>query len=203
MNIRLTGNPDKASRVTSNTRVPAADLTQGDRYTRAMPRVGDLDEDSRTFRAVVATATPVKRQDAKGPFLEVLDPAGLQFNAEDDFPLLTDHKQAARETVGRASGLVIDGSSVSATLRLGMADDIEPIFQRVKDGTVRHVSAGYQVLAWRESKSPEGSRVKTATRWRLLEVSLVPIPADRKAIIFRSGAKMPFDNMEDRARVED
>lgn len=192
MNIRLTGNPYKASRITSSTRVLAADLTQGDRYTRAMPRVGDLDEEARTFRAVVATATPVKRQDAKGSFLEVLDPAGLQFNAEDDFPLLTDHKQAARETVGRASGLVIDGPSVSATLRLGMADDIEPIFQRVKDGTVRHVSAGYQVLAWRESRDPDGTRIKTATKWRLLEVSLVPVPADRNAIIHRSGA-MPFD----------
>lgn len=201
MNVRLTANPAKASRITPSLRLAPSDLTQGERLFRAMPRVGDLDEDSRSFRAVVATSTPVQRRDAKGPFWEVLDPKGLQFNEDDDFPLLTDHKQAARETVGRASGLTIDGPSVSATLRIGMADDIEPIFQRVKDGTVRHVSAGYQVLAWRESKNPDGTRTKTASKWRLLEVSLVPVPADQNAIIHRS-AEMPFDLQTRAALIE-
>ncbi|WP_151719328.1 prohead protease/major capsid protein fusion protein [Gemmobacter serpentinus] len=195
---KLTANPDKAQYTRETGRGPL-DTTSGDRLFRSMPRVGDLDEASREFRAVVATATPVQRRDAKGPFLEILDPAGLEFSDSDDFPLLTDHRQAARETVGRASGLVIDGPSVSATLRLGQADDIEPIFQRVKDGVIRHVSAGYQVLAWRESRNPDGTRTKTATRWRLLEVSLVPVPADRNAIIQRS-AEMPFD-LETRAAL--
>lgn len=199
MNIRLTGNPAKASRITPSLKLPIVDKAEGDRFTRSMPRVGDLDEASREFRAVVATATPVQRRDGKGAFLEILDPAGLEFNDSDDWPLLTDHRQSARETVGRASGLVIDGPSVSATLRLGQADDIEPIFQRVKDGVIRHVSAGYQVLAWRESRDPDGTRIKTATRWRLLEVSLVPVPADRNATILRSGA-MPFD-LETRAAL--
>lgn len=198
MNIRLTGNPAKASRITPSPKLAVVDKAEGDRFTRSMPRVGDLDEASREFRAVVATATPVQRRDGKGAFLEILDPAGLEFNDSDDWPLLTDHRQSARETVGRASGLVIDGPSVSATLRLGQADDIEPIFQRVKDGVIRHVSAGYQVLAWRESRDPDGTRTKTATRWRLLEVSLVPVPADRNATIKRSASEMPFDNPEDR-----
>ncbi|AXQ95682.1 Mu-like prophage major head subunit gpT family protein [Cereibacter azotoformans] len=199
MNVRLTANPAKAGRLISAPKATRLDVESGDQFTRAMPRVGDLDEESRTFRAVVATATPVKRQDAKGAFLEVLDPAGLIFDPSDDLPLLTDHKQSARETVGRVSGLTIDGPSVSATLRIGMADDIEPIFQRVKDGTVRHVSAGYQVLAWSESRNPDGTRIKTAIRWRLSEVSLVPVPADRNAIIHRS-AEMPFD-LETRAAL--
>ncbi|WP_294929270.1 HK97 family phage prohead protease [uncultured Paracoccus sp.] len=187
----ITADPAKAVRTRQPERVPT-DTTQGDCFTRTMPRAGDLDEDSRTFRAVVATSTPLARRDAKGPFLEILDPAGLEFNAGDDLPLLTDHRQAARETVGRASGIVIDGPSVSATLRLGMADDIEPIFQRVKDGVIRHVSAGYAVQQWAETRNPDGTRVKTATRWRLLEISLVPVPADRNAIIHRN-AEMPFD----------
>lgn len=198
MNIRLTGDPSKAARIRAMPPQPRTDRTEGERFTRTMPRCGDLDEAARTFRAVVATATPVQRRDGKGPFLEILDPAGCEFDANSDVPLLTDHRQTARETVGRAYGLTIDGPSVSATLRLGMADDIEPIFQRVKDGTVRHVSAGYQVLAWRETHDLETKqRTKTAVRWRLLEVSLVPVPADHNAIIFRSGA-MPFDTVEDR-----
>lgn len=192
---RLTGDPAKAARVRPLD--PKPDPSQGVWFTRTMPRAGDLDEGARTFRAVVATATPVLRRDSRGPFLEILDPAGLENGREDDLPLLTDHKASARETVGRASAFTVDGSAVHATLRLGLADDVEPIFQRVRDGTLRHVSAGYRVLEWREGRDDQGQRTKTATRWRILEVSLTPIPADRNAIIQRS-AEMPFDTPEDR-----
>ncbi|MEO1960898.1 MAG: HK97 family phage prohead protease, partial [Paracoccus sp. (in: a-proteobacteria)] len=111
----------------------------------------------------------------------------------DDWPLLLDHRASARETVGRASGLAVEGDSVIATLRLGLADDVEPLFQRIRDGILKHVSAGYSVQKWRESTDPETrQRMKTAIRWRLLEVSLTPIPADRSAVIRRSEI-MPFD----------
>lgn len=148
-----------------------------------MPRAGELDETARTFRAIVATATPVARRDSRGAYLEVLDAAGLENRPEDNAPLLTDHNPSARATVGRATGFTVDGSAVHATLRLGLADDVEPILQRVKDGTLRHVSAGYRVTEWRESRDETGRRVKTAARWRILEISLVPVPADTGAVI--------------------
>lgn len=210
---RFTGNPAKASFIKRDvtgdpsravkhlkfgqTRAERAQEGQGEFLCRTMPRAGDLDEESREFRAIVATNTPVPRRDAKGFFLEVLDPAGLEHKPGRDYPLLTDHRQSARETVGRAYRLKVDGPSISATLRLAVADDVEPLLQRVRDGVIRHVSAGYTVLQWAESRNPDGIRVKTATRWRLLEVSLVPVPADENAIIKR-GAEMPFDTVEDR-----
>lgn len=197
MNKRITANPKIATRV--RPRDPEPDRAAGDWYTRTMPRAGDLDEDARTFRAIVATSVPVPRRDARGAFLEILDPAGLENEPDDDRPLLIDHRASARETVGRASGFTVDNSGVHAVLRLGAADDVEPILQRVKDGTLRHVSAGYRVLEWREGRDEQGQRTKTATRWRILEISLVPIPADRNAIIKR-GAEMPFD-IETRAAL--
>lgn len=196
MNKRLTADPAKAKRV--RTRDPEPDRTAGDWLTRIMPRAGELDEESRTFRAVVATATPVPRRDARGPFLEILDPAGLENEPDDDTPLLTDHRASARETVGRASGFTADGSAVHAVLRLGLADDIQPLFERVRDGVLRHVSAGYRVTEWREGRDQQGRRTKTATRWRILEISLVPIPADRHAVIHHRSTEMPFDTPEDR-----
>lgn len=196
MNMRLAASPDRAT----SFRVRRIDPDRtGETFTRTMPRVGDLDEAGRTFRAIVATATPVQRRDAKGLFFEVLDPAGLDLQPGDDLPLLTDHRQAARETVGRAFDISVDGGSVSATLRLGAADDIEPIFQRVRDGVIRHVSAGYSVSQWAETTA-SGTRTKTATKWRLLEVSLVPVPADRNAIIHQRSGAMPFD-LETRAAL--
>lgn len=199
MNVKLTGDPAKASRIRTNTPV---DRTNGFIYTREMP-VGNLDETARTFRAVIATSAPVLRRDARGPFYEVVDPDGLEFDPKGDWPLLLDHRASARETVGRVSGLTIDGGSITATLRLGQADDIEAIYQRVKDGVIRHVSAGYLVQQWAETKDRDGTRTKTATKWHLLEVSLVPVPADRNAMIKRSAA-MPFDTPETRDQfVED
>lgn len=195
MNKRITANPKIATRVRPRDLEP--DRTVGEWFTRTMPRAGDLDEATRTFRAVVATATPVPRRDSRGAFLEILDPAGLENEQDDDTPLLTDHRASARETVGRASGFTADGSAVHAMLRLGLADDVAPIFQRVKDGTLRHVSAGYRVTEWREGRDEQGQRTKTATRWRILEISLVPVPADPGAIIKRSGS-MPFDTPEAR-----
>lgn len=195
--IRLTGNPAKATQFRQVDRVRGPDRLEGELLHRAMPCTGDLDEAARTFQAIVATASPVPRRDARGQFLEILDAAGLENDPEEDTPLLTDHRASARETVGRATGFTVDGSAVHATLRLGLADDVEPIFQRVKDGTLRHVSAGYRVLEWREGRDEAGQRTKTATRWRILEISLVPIPADKNAIIQRS-AEMPFDTPEAR-----
>lgn len=169
--------------------------------TRAMPLAGALDAEAMTVNAIVATSTPVQRRDGRGPYLEVLDPRGLQFDKDDDLPLLADHRQTARETVGRAFGLTIDGSSVRAVLRLSMADDVEPLRQRIADGSLRAVSAGYSVQQWAETRTPDGTRTKTATRWRLLEVSLVPIPADRNARITRS-LPMPFDLVTRTALIE-
>lgn len=190
MNVRLTGNLAKATRLRVNAPI---DRASDDIFTRDMPRVGDLDEAGRTFRAVIATNAPVLRRDPRGPFLEVLDPAGLEFTPDDDWPLLVDHRASARETVGRAHSVTVDGDTIGASLRLGLADDVEPLLQRVRDGILKHVSAGYSVLQWRESVDSETrQRTKTAVRWRLLEVSLTPVPADRRAVIHRSES-MPFD----------
>lgn len=131
--------------------------------------------------AVLATNHPVQRRDARGPYLEILDPAGLL--PVDDVPLLTDHRHEARASVGRVTGITIDGDSVVGTLTLGTADDLQPIAQRLADGTLRHVSVGYSVAEWAEGKDANGNRTKTATRWALKEVSIVPIPADPNAKI--------------------
>lgn len=198
--VKLTANPDRAARI-SELPAPGVDSTAGERFTRKMPLVDSFDNEALTVTAVVATKTPVQRRDSRGAFLEVLDPAGLVTEDGADVPLLEDHAQAARKIAGIAHSFIIDGPSVRATLRLGMADDLEPLRQRIADGSLRHVSAGYQVLAWRENRTPDGTRIKTATNWRILEVSLVATPADRNAIIQRS-AEMPFDLVTRTALIE-
>ncbi|ODT17498.1 MAG: hypothetical protein ABS35_25680 [Kaistia sp. SCN 65-12] len=140
-----------------------------------------------TVSAIVATATPVRRRDARSEYLEVLSMGGLVMAEGADVPLLADHAATARATVGRAHGFDIGPESVTAQLRFSVADDVLPIVQRVQDRSLRHVSAGYRVSKWAEGVDPAtGIRTKTATAWRLLEISIVPIPADPNSQIQRS-----------------
>ena len=45
-----------------------------------------------TVEAVASTFADVRRRDARGPFIERLDPATLDLSGLDDAPLLNSHK---------------------------------------------------------------------------------------------------------------
>lgn len=182
MTIRFSGNPKKAKSFLDQRRIAA-----GEAFTRSTAFDGSaLDDKSFTVSAVIATSHPVSRLDGKGKYAEILDPFGLEFAEDDDFPLQLDHSPKARETIGRAFALVVEDDAVKASLRFTSADDAKPIRDRVRDGSLRHVSAGYRVLRWREGFDAQGNRTKTAIKWRLHEVSVTPIAADPNAIIKRS-----------------
>lgn len=197
MTVQLTIDPRKAHKIVDYRPIVRAD---GDLFHRAVTFDGAaltvaIDDTSKqsaamTVAAVIATPTPVQRRDSKGPYLEILDPFGLDFDPAADYPLLVDHKADSRETIGRAAGIAVADESVTATLRFSVADDVLPIRQRVADGTLKHLSVGYRVLRWREGANTAGQRTKTAIKWQILEVTLTPIPADPNSRIHRS------DNMD-------
>jgi HK97 family phage prohead protease len=150
----------------------------------AASRPATWDAEALTFEAVVATPHPVPRADARGAFLEILTVDTLADEGSRDLPVFDSHRGGtARATIGVVQRLRREGDSLVAVLRLSAADDVEPIRQRVADGTIRHVSIGYRVAGWTESTDPQGRRVKTPTAWTLTEVSLVPNPADPNARI--------------------
>lgn len=163
-----------------------------------MPATGDFDGDSMTITAVIATAHPVARRDKRGGYMEVLDPAGLDLNA-DDVPFLDSHNRTrAQATIGRAQNVRIEGGQVVADLRFSQADDVQPIVQRVQDGTLSKFSAGYAVRKWRESVEG-GVRTRTAVAWSLVEVSLVAIPADPNCQ--KRGESMALDDTTPQAAL--
>lgn len=154
--------------------------------TRAAVAAGQFDMDAMTITAVVATATPVPRRDAKGVYGEILYPAG--YRAEEEVPLLDGHAQGSiRNVIGIARNIRLEGNEVLADLRFSTADDVLPIVQRVKDGTASRFSVGYRILNFEDSHSGM-KRTRTATEWVLTEVSLVPLGADPNAR--RRGASM-------------
>lgn len=193
--MALTANPDRADRITGE----AFPIDRDAMHLRAMPATGDFNRDSMTITAVIATAHPVARRDSRGAYMEVLDPAGLDVSGADDVPFLDSHNRTrAQATIGRAQNVRIEDGQVVADLRFSMADDVQPIVQRVQDGTLSKFSAGYAVRKWRESVE-NGVRTRTAVDWSLIEVSLVSIPADPNCQ--KRGKSMALDDTNDRAAL--
>lgn len=148
--------------------------------------------DAGTVEAVASAFAPVGRRDARGPYLERLDPEGLDTSALIGLPVLDGHRQGgARDVVGSIIAARMEGGKLVVTIRRTSATDADPVWARVADGTLRGVSIGYGVQSWRET-TEGGQRVKTG-RPVIREVSIVAIPADPLSIIRQEENTMPKD----------
>jgi HK97 family phage prohead protease len=81
-----------------------------------------------------------------------------------------------------------NGDQLVGTLTFGQTDRAKQIEGMVARGELTGVSIGYRVSTW-EIQVTIDSDVETwrATRWELLEVSLVSVPADANAGIRAAG----------------
>ena len=132
--------------------------------TRTAPtRLNSYDPETRTVSAVIATANPVRRPDARGAFLEILTADTLDLSSVEGLPLLDSHRTASvRDTLGRVRSIAREGDSVVAVLELSSAEDVAPVAQRIADGTLTGVSIGYRVDGWTEKSTPQaGSRARS------------------------------------------
>lgn len=162
----------------------------------AATRPNSFDPETRTVSAVIATATPVQRRDARGPFLEILTADTLDLSAAEGLPVLDSHRTASvRDQIGRVRSIALEDGTVVAVLELTSAEDAAPVVQRIADGTVSGVSIGYRVAGWTEKSTLQG-RVKSPTGWRITEVTLTSNPADPAARLRQKGTVMPQEVIE-------
>lgn len=167
-------------------------MTAHDLRRSAPLAVGSFDAESRTVEAIISTFADVTRRDARGAYVERLDPAGLDLSNLTGIPLLDGHRQGSgRDVIGAVESYRMEGANLVARFQLSAAADAAPILTRIAEGTLRGVSVGYRVTRWAESLEA-GQRIRTAAAWQINEVSAVPIPADPGAK-FRTGENMPFD----------
>lgn len=136
----------------------------------------------RTLRAIISVGAPVVRQDYDGPYTEVLDLDG--FELAERIPFLNSHKAYDLENViGAVQSVERVGNALEATIKLSGRKGVEDLAADIADGIIGSISIGYRVFDWTETENDDGSRTKTATRWQILEVSAVAIPADPAAHI--------------------
>ncbi len=99
-------------------------------------------------------------------------------------PVLNTHsKGSVRDVLGRVISARIEDGYGLATLRFSSAVDVEPVWQRIVDGALRGVSAGYRVHRYEQRRDPvSGDTVHRAVDWEPYEISVVPVPIDREAM---------------------
>ena len=131
---------------------------------------------------MIATSYPVPRRDQRVEYLEILDIAGLDLEGSRGASMLDAHRQdSANSILGTLDAVRREGSSAIGLLRFSSRPDVQPILEDVRTGITSQCSAGYEVLEFREGTDAQGRRTKTATKWRIREVSLVPVAADPHA----------------------
>lgn len=150
------------------------------------------DRDARTVEVIWSTGAPVRRRDMAGEYIErlSLDAKAVDLSRLKGASVLDAHRQSAvRDVLGSVREATVDGKRGTATVQFSARPEVEPIWQDVLAGILRHVSVGYSVEEWAEANE-NGARTQTAIRWTPHEISLVPTPADPGAHI-RMEDKMP------------
>nr|WP_315049499.1 prohead protease/major capsid protein fusion protein [uncultured Brevundimonas sp.] len=143
-----------------------------------------LNRETGTVDATLSTGAPVQRSG----FIERLAVGRENVTLADRIPVLDSHRQGSiADVLGRVVDVRFEAGRIDATLRISNPATLDAI----ERGDLTGISIGYRVEKWTDAApSPGSMRTRTATKWHLLEASLVPIPADPSAFI-RSEATMP------------
>lgn len=152
---------------------------------RATLAPATADPEARTVEVVWSTGAPVRRRDIAGQYIERLSlaPEAVDLSRLEGASVLDAHRQTAvRDVLGSVRSAAVDGKRGRALIQFSARLEVEPVWQDVLAGILRHVSVGYSVEDWAET-TENGARVLTAVRWTPHEISLVPTPADPGAHI--------------------
>ncbi|MFN6999810.1 MAG: prohead protease/major capsid protein fusion protein, partial [Elioraea tepidiphila] len=157
---------------------------------RAITAPATVDRAARTVEVVWSTGARAKNfVPALGLITEELEmsPNAVRMDVlrSGRAPVLDTHRRGgARDVLGRVTAARLDRGRGIATLQFSSAADVEPVWQRIADGTLRAVSVGYRVHRYEQRPDPaSGETVHRAVDWEPFEISIVPVPIDRDASV--------------------
>jgi phage head maturation protease len=187
MNARTLRDLDGELRARRVSGMPAMDAK------RFVPSTGapiSLNRASRTVEVIWSTG--VRSRNFVQPYgwiMEELDmaPSAVRMDVlrSGRAPVLDTHRRdGAAHVLGRVVAARIEGGRGYATLQFSTATDVEPVWQRVVDGTLRSISAGYRVHRYDQRREGAGSEtIYRAVDWEPYEISMVPVPIDYEAMV--------------------
>ena len=168
----------------------------------------DASDDS--LELSVSSTTPYLRW---GRYSEVLDhsPKAVDLKyIRRDGKILVDHNSHRVDSiVGRVDKCWLDGDVCRVRMVWDDSDRAKEVRRLVENKMLRTVSIGYRVNKWHEQERDDGLVDIKVTRWELLEVSFVAVPADSTVGVGRSDKFLNYsemvkgDDMPDRKDVKD
>jgi hypothetical protein len=161
---------------------------------RALAAPATVDRAARTVEVVWSTGARARNfVPALGLITEELEmsPNAVRMDAlrSGQAPVLNTHRRGdARDVLGRVTAARLERGRGYATLQFSAAADVEPVWQRIADGTLRAVSVGYRVHRYEpRPDAATGETVHRAVDWEPFEISVVPVPVDRDAAVRAQG----------------
>jgi len=96
--------------------------------------------------------------------------------------LNTHGRSTVHDVLGRVLSARVENGVGLATLRFSGAADVEPIWQRIVEGALWGIFAGYRVHRYDQRRDPTtGKTIHVAVDWEPFEISVVPVPIDSEA----------------------
>jgi hypothetical protein len=190
---------------------PAPAATHADRFptggqsiiaARALSAPATVDRAARTVEVVWSTGARARNfVPPLGVITEELDMSPnavrMQGLTGGGAPVLNTHRSGdARDVVGRVIAARLEAGRGIATLQFSSAADVEPLWQRIADGTLRSVSVGYRVHRYQPIPDPVAGTVHRAVDWEPYEISVVPLPVDPAAAVRGASDAPPVPAIE-------
>ncbi len=148
---------------------------------RAITAPATVDRAARTVEVVWSTGARARNfVPSLGGITEELDmsPNAVRMAqlGSGNAPVLNTHRSSdARDVLGRVIAARLEGGRGHARLQFSAAADVEPLWQRIADGTLRAVSIGYRVHRYDQRPDPvSGEMIYRAVDWEPFEISIVP-----------------------------
>lgn len=152
-------------------------------HLRALaPHPATLDPQARTVEAIASTGADT----ARPGYVERLDLRGADLSRLIGGPVLDAHNASStRDQLGVVEAAEVRPEGLWVRIRFRSNEAAQAVLTDIGDGTLRGLSIGYTVAEWKAARDG-ARRIRIATRWTPLEVSIVPVPADPGAH-FRAG----------------
>lgn len=155
-------------------------------------RPATFNAEARTIEAIVSTGAAV----ARPGYTEVLDLRGVDLARLVGAPVLDGHRRdTTRDQLGVIEAARMTPEGLLVVIRFRESTPAQAVMTDVANGTLRGLSIGYTIEQTREAKDGT-KRVRTATRWTPIEVSIVPVPADPGAHFRNGEVTMPTTELE-------
>lgn len=145
----------------------------GDRQRAITAELRAADDDSGRYLATLSSDAPIRIwRDLDEVLIHTAEAVDLT-RAAGGLPLLWQHDQ--RTPIGLVHEITIDGGKLRGAFEFAPNAKAQEIRADVAAGMLRNVSIGYRVHDWTEK---DDGRLIEASRWELLEASIVSVPAD-------------------------